>query len=71
MISCAGGTDLLSEYAESFAANRTQVVMVSAEAQYRDMCEEMGADFFLEKPVAVGTLVALVDRLTTRRSFAS
>jgi hypothetical protein len=41
--------------------------MISGYAQYRDTCEEMGADFFLEKPVAVGTLVALVDRLTARR----
>lgn len=60
------GTDLLHEYAETFATGGTQVVMVSGEVQYRDMCEEMGADFFLEKPVAVGTLVTLVDRLTAR-----
>ena len=63
------GTDLLREYAEEFAINGTQVVMVSAQAQYRDMCEEMGVSFFLEKPVAVGTLVALVDRLTARQSL--
>jgi CheY-like chemotaxis protein len=65
------GTDLLREHAEAFATFGTQVVMVSGEAHYRDMCEEMGADFFLEKPVAVGTLVALVDRLTARQGFAS
>jgi CheY-like chemotaxis protein len=64
------GTDLLREYAEKFATDGTQVVVVSGQAQYRNICEEMGADFFLEKPVAVGTLVALVDRLTARQSFA-
>ena len=65
------GTDLLSEYADVFATSGTQIVMVSGESHYRDMCEQMGADFFLEKPVAIGTLVGLVDRLTARQSFAS
>jgi DNA-binding NarL/FixJ family response regulator len=60
------GTDLLREYYENLDPSGTRVVIVSAEARYRDMCEEMGVDFFLEKPVAVGTLVALVDRLTAR-----
>jgi DNA-binding NarL/FixJ family response regulator len=60
------GTDLLREYYENLDPSGTQVVIVSAEARYRDICEEMGVDFFLEKPVAVGTLVALVDRLTAR-----
>ena len=62
---------LLREYAEVFATSGTQIVMVSGESHYRDVCEEMGADFFLEKPVAIGTLVGLVDRLTARQSFAS
>ncbi len=65
------GADLLAEYAERLAANRTQIITIATEAHYRDMCEEMGADFFLEKPVAVGTLVALVDRLTTQQDLAS
>lgn len=65
------GTDLLHEYATRFATSGTQVVMVSGQAQYRDMCEELGADFFLEKPVSISTLVALVGRLTARQSFAS
>ena len=58
--------DLLREHADTFATSGTQVVVLSDEAQYRDMCEEVGAGVFLEKPVAVGTLVALVDRLTAR-----
>ena len=62
----ARGTDLLNEYAETLFTSGAQVVMVSGQAQYRDMCEEMGADFFLEKPVAMSTLVALADRLTAR-----
>lgn len=62
-------TDLLEENATALFTSGAQVVMVSGQAHYRDVCEEMGADFFLEKPVAVGTLVALVDRLTARESF--
>ena len=63
------GTDLLREYSNVLSTNGTQVVMVSGQSQYRDMCERMGAEFFLEKPVAIGTLVALVDRLTARKEF--
>jgi DNA-binding response OmpR family regulator len=60
------GTDLLDEYAEALATSGAQVVMVSGHSHYRDMCAEIGADFFLEKPVSVGTLVSLVNRLTAQ-----
>ena len=60
------GTDLLRDYSSELFSSGTQVVMISGEARYRDMCEEMGVDFFLEKPVAMSTLVALADRLTAR-----
>ncbi len=60
------GTDILSEYADQLVTSGTQVVMVSGQARYREMCEELGADFFLEKPISIGVLVALVDRLTAR-----
>jgi DNA-binding response OmpR family regulator len=62
------GTDLLREYADALMTSGTQVVMVSGQAQYRAMCEELGADFFLEKPISIGVLVALVDRLAARQS---
>lgn len=64
------GTDLLDEYAETLFTSGAQVVMVSGQPQYRSVCQEMGADFFLEKPIAISTLVALADRLTARESFA-
>jgi DNA-binding response OmpR family regulator len=60
------GTDLLYKYADALATNGAQVVMVSGQPQYRDVCAEMGADFFLEKPVSINTLVTLVNRLTAR-----
>jgi hypothetical protein len=41
-----------------------RVVMVSAEAQYRATCDALGVEFFLEKPVDLGDLLRLVERLT-------
>lgn len=57
------GTDLLTDFREKLARNDTQVVMVSAYGQYRSLTEEMGADFFLEKPISLGTLLTLINRL--------
>lgn len=59
-------TDLLRDWAATLALGGAQVVMVSGQSRYRDACAEMGADFFLEKPVSIGTLVALVNRLTAQ-----
>ncbi|MDH5508452.1 MAG: hypothetical protein OEZ02_14615, partial [Anaerolineae bacterium] len=40
-----------------------QIIMVSAYGQYRALTDEMGADFFLEKPISLGTLITLIGRL--------
>ncbi len=61
------GTDLLREQIDSLREQGTQVIMVSGEARYRPLCEEMGVDFYMEKPVALEPLVRLVDRLTAQR----
>jgi CheY-like chemotaxis protein len=61
------GTDLLRQQIDSLREQGTQVIMVSGEAQYRPLCEELGVDFYLEKPVALEPLVRLVDRLTAQR----
>jgi DNA-binding NtrC family response regulator len=57
------GTDLLKEFKDKFDEVGTQVVMCSAYGQYRYMTEEMGADYFLEKPISLGTLLTLITRL--------
>jgi DNA-binding NtrC family response regulator len=57
------GTDLLSEFSDRLDEANTQVVMCSAYGQYRYLTEEMGADYFLEKPISLGTLLTLVSRL--------
>ncbi|MFW9804578.1 MAG: response regulator [Candidatus Thorarchaeota archaeon] len=61
------GTDLVREQRAMLRNNGTQVIMVSGEARYRTTCEEMGVDFYLEKPVPVSMLLTLVERLTARR----
>jgi CheY-like chemotaxis protein len=61
------GIDLLSDYASTLATSGAQVIMVSGHSHYRDLCAELGVDFFLEKPVSISTLVDLVKRLTARR----
>jgi DNA-binding response OmpR family regulator len=63
------GTDLLRDYSAELFSSGAQVVMISGEARYRGICEEMGVDFFLEKPVAMSTLLALADRLTARHAL--
>lgn len=59
------GTDLLREQGDKLRNNGTQIVIVSADPAYRCMAEEMGVEFYLEKPISIAALVRLVDRLTT------
>jgi DNA-binding NtrC family response regulator len=61
------GIDLVREHLDDLNAQGTSVIMVSAEARYRDICEQMGIDFYVEKPVALAPLVTLVNRLTGRK----
>ena len=65
------GTDLLREHGEMLLNSGGQIVMVSGYPRYRAVCEEMGADFFLEKPVSIQTLVTLVHRLTGNHTHSA
>ncbi len=60
------GTDLLREQTTALEKNGTKIIVVSGQAQYRPLCEEMGVDFYLEKPVGLETLVTIVQRLTAQ-----
>lgn len=57
------GTDLLREQAAKLFQNGTKIIVVSGQAQYRPLCEELGVDFYLEKPVGFETLLTIVKRL--------
>jgi DNA-binding response OmpR family regulator len=64
------GTDLVREFRDKLSGDGTVVVMVTGEARYRYLEEELGIDLYLEKPVAVQDLVALVNRLTSAAAKA-
>jgi len=57
------GTDLLLEKGESLSNSRTQIVAISAYGQYRDLTKEVGVDYFLEKPISIGTLLTLISKI--------
>ena len=63
------GTDLIREKHAQLQENKTHVVMITGETWYGDIAEEVGADFLLEKPVGLDTLVGLVGRLTPARDL--
>lgn len=55
--------DLLRQESALLDQKGTQIIMVSCQVQYRATCQDMGIEFFLEKPVAIGPLITLVNRL--------
>ncbi len=57
------GAKLLQERLTKLNEDETEVIMVSAEPQYQSLCEEMGIEFFMVKPVRLKTLASLVNRL--------
>lgn len=63
------GTDLIRERHAQLQEQKTHVIMITGETWYGDIAEEVGADFLLEKPVGLDTLVGLVGRLATARDL--
>lgn len=59
------GTDILEEYKDKLAQDNTQIIMASAYGGYRQIATEMGAEFFLEKPISLSTLITLVERIAS------
>ncbi len=58
------GTDLLRERGQELMCQGTEIIVLSAQEQYRALCEELGIDFFLTKPVSLAGLTTLIKRLT-------
>jgi DNA-binding NtrC family response regulator len=61
------GIDLLCKQSARLTKNGTQIIMISCDAQYKSICQEMGANMFIEKPLAVDYLVTVVDHLVSQR----
>lgn len=56
------GVDLIKRNRDLLSQNKTVVILVTGEAQYRTYEEELGIDMFLEKPISVSDLLTLVQR---------
>jgi DNA-binding response OmpR family regulator len=59
--------DLLRQEFTRLQSKQTEIIVVSGREEARYMCEEMGIDFFLHKPVSGSELRTLVERLTQRK----
>lgn len=57
------GLDLLREQAPLLTKNGTRIIMVSCDSHYQDVCKQIGADIFIEKPVSIDRLITMVERL--------
>ncbi len=56
-------TTLLRELRDQLQAQGTRVVVLTAEARYRDELQEMGYDNFFEKPISLKMLLQFLARL--------
>ena len=61
------GTDLVREQKEALDKAATQVVMISADTQYRSICQEMGVREYLEKPISLVQLIQVVNQIAGRQ----
>lgn len=57
--------NLLRDYYPRFAKDKTQVIIVSGQDQLRAICEQLGFEFFLSKPVSPSELVTMMERLVS------
>lgn len=57
------GIGLMYEQLETFSKRNIKTIMMSSYTQYKRICQEMGVDIFIEKPVAIDRLITLVNRL--------
>lgn len=57
------GTDLIRERGADLMAKGTQIIVLSAQEQYRAACEEMGVEFFFTKPVSLVEFITVLKRL--------
>lgn len=60
------GLDLLGDYRDAFRQQATQVLVVSAQDEYRAACVELGFDVFLAKPISLKTLTQMAEKIIPR-----
>jgi len=60
----ATSLNLLKRVHDPITRNGTRVIIISGENQFQPATDDLGIDFFLQKPISIGTLVDLVQRLS-------
>lgn len=61
------GSDLLREHRARLRAHGTEVIVVSAQTQYRSICKDLGYSLFLVKPVAMKELLGVLQQAVQNR----
>ncbi len=60
------GIDLLRQHALTLRRCGTKIIVLSTDEHSHCLCEDMGADFFLEKHISVNSLLNLADYFKTQ-----
>ncbi len=55
--------DYLKEITEQAMNQHMEIIIASGDARYRTVCERLGVEFYLEKPISIEALVTLINRL--------
>ena len=67
MVVGVSGFWLVERVREQPHLRRTQIVVITAEEEYRTYAEKQGIEHFVAKPFNIGDVVALIDRLVEAR----
>lgn len=59
----ARGVDFIRDEHDHLATVGTQVIVVSGHEHFRSVCEELGVEFYISKPISTHELGSIVDRL--------
>jgi DNA-binding NtrC family response regulator len=51
------------DYLQEIPDQEMEIIVASGDAHYRTVCEELGIDFYLEKPISIKVMITLIQRL--------
>lgn len=66
----ATAVELLREFTPRLQRARTPLIIISGDDRYRDECEALGIDFYVEKPLNMTSLITLIERLLLQTQAA-
>ncbi len=62
------GIDLLRVHKDTLAHEETKVLVITGDSRYKILSEDLGVNFFINKPVEIGPLIMLVKSLISRHN---